>query len=61
MSFVVFALLLLFWPSGNLLPYKNAIAHVRNVQEVPTFGQGFGGAPIGTTSVVAKSLTIAPL
>jgi len=24
------------------------------------FGQGFGGAPIGTTLVVAKSLTIAP-
>jgi hypothetical protein len=42
------------------LPYKNAIARVRNVQEVPTFGQGFGGAPIGTTLVVTKSLTIAP-
>jgi hypothetical protein len=39
------------------LPYKNAIARVRNVQEVPTFGQGFGGAPIGTTLVVTKSLT----
>jgi hypothetical protein len=43
------------------LHYKNAIAHVRNVQDVPTFGQGFGGAPIGTILlVVAKSLTIAP-
>jgi hypothetical protein len=58
MSFVGFALSFFFWAKWQSLPYKNAIAHVRKVQEVPTFGQGFGGAPIGTTS--AKSLTIAP-
>jgi hypothetical protein len=42
------------------LPSENAIAHVRNVKDVPTFGQGFGGALIGTILVVTKSLTIAP-